>query len=53
MKKLLKVLALLSLTFLYGQAQSIDSSIVKIYTVSKTTNYMEPWNSSVQRSSGS
>ena len=53
MKFFLKLLALLSLTLSVLQAESIDSSIVKIYTVSKTTNYMEPWNSSVQRSSGS
>jgi S1-C subfamily serine protease len=53
MKIFLKLLALLSLTLSALHAESIDSSIVKIYTVSKTTNYMEPWNSSVQRSSGS
>jgi len=53
MKKVLKLLAFLSMIFSFGQAQSIDSSIVKIYTVSKSTNYLEPWNSSVQRSSGS
>jgi len=53
MKILLKILLFLNVTFLFIEAQSIDSSIVKIYTVSKTTNYMEPWNSSVQRSSGS
>jgi S1-C subfamily serine protease len=44
---------------IYGQilyAQDINSisrSIVKIYTVSKTPNYLEPWNSTVRRSSGS
>jgi S1-C subfamily serine protease len=53
MKELFKVLALLSMAFSTLMAESIDSSIVKIYTVSKSTNYMEPWNSSVQRSSGS
>ena len=53
MKKVLKLLALLSLAFSFSFSQSIDSSIVKIYTVSKSTNYLEPWNSSVQRSSGS
>ena len=34
-------------------ANVIDKSIVKIYTVSKTPNYHEPWNSTVHRSSGS
>ena len=34
-------------------ANSIDKSIVKIYTVSKSPNYQEPWNSVVHRSSGS
>lgn len=28
-------------------------AIVKIYTVSKVTNYLEPWNSTTRRSSGS
>lgn len=53
MKNILKVLALISIAFSMVYAKNIDSSIVKIYTVSKTTNYMEPWNSSVNRSSGS
>ena len=53
MKNLFKILALLAITFSLGNSQTIDSSIVKIYTVSKSTNYLEPWNSSVQRSSGS
>ena len=53
MQKIFKVWTLLVLLFSFSQAQSIDSSIVKIFTVSKTTNYMEPWNSSIERSSGS
>ncbi len=57
MKNIFKLLALMSLAFSLVTASennaSIDSSIVKIYTVSKATNYLEPWNSSVQRSSGS
>jgi len=53
MKNALKLLVLLSIMLSFGEAQSIDSSIVKIYTVSKSTNYLEPWNSSIQRSSGS
>ena len=53
MKKFLQVLAFLMLVLNVSEAQSIDSSIVKIYTVSKKTNYLEPWNSSVKRSSGS
>ena len=57
MKNIFKLLSVLSLTLSFISAAttlpSIDSSIVKIYTVSKSTNYLEPWNSSVQRSSGS
>jgi len=53
MKNIFKILAFLSLLLSFSYAGTIDSSIVKIYTVSKSTNYMEPWNSSVQRSSGS
>jgi len=53
MQKIFKVFTLLLVSFSFSQAGNIDSSIVKIYTVSKTTNYMEPWNSSVERSSGS
>jgi len=53
MQKIFKVWTLLVLLFSFSHAQSIDSSIVKIFTVSKTTNYMEPWNSSIERSSGS
>ncbi len=34
-------------------ANGIDKSIVKVYTVSKTPDYHEPWNSTVHRSSGS
>ena len=53
MRKILKALAFLIITTTMVQSKSIDASIVKIYTVSKSTNYMEPWNSSIQRSSGS
>ena len=57
MKNIFKLLVMLSLTlsFMYAASTkpSIDASIVKIYTVSKSTNYLEPWNSSVGRSSGS
>ena len=53
MKFFLKILVLLSLALSFGYSGTIDSSIVKIYTVSKATNYLEPWNSSIQRSSGS
>jgi len=53
MKNILKVLAFVSLVLSFSYSETIDSSIVKIYTVSKATNYLEPWNSSVQRSSGS
>jgi S1-C subfamily serine protease len=53
MQKIFQIFTLLLLSSSFSLAQNIDSSIVKIYTVSKVTNYMEPWNSSVQRSSGS
>jgi len=54
MKNILKLLILITFVSSLVYAKStIDSSIVKIYTVSKATNYLEPWNSSVQRSSGS
>ena len=53
MKNIFKLLALLSITLSLTYSATIESSIVKIYTVSKSTNYLEPWNSSVQRSSGS
>jgi len=53
MQKILKLLVLLSLFLSFSQAKSINSSIVKIFTVSKTTDYMEPWNSSISSSSGS
>ncbi len=52
------VLRLLSTIFIFisisfASSDSIDKSIVKIYTVSKTPNYLEPWNSTVRRSTGS
>ena len=57
MKNIFKILVLLGVMLSFVTAStknpSIDASIVKIYTVSKATNYLEPWNSSVQRSSGS
>ena len=53
MKRVFRLLSVLIVIFSFSYSQSIDSSIVKIYTVSKATNYSEPWNSSVHRSSGS
>lgn len=57
MKKFLKLLlALFSLT-LFAQAElsqeEIERSIVKIYTVIKQPNYLEPWNSSSRQANGS
>ena len=47
---------LFSLT-LFAQAElnqeEIERSIVKIYTVAKYPNYLEPWNSTISRSNGS
>ena len=51
--KFLKILILLMIFGLIANANEIDESIVKIYTVSKKPNYLEPWNSTVTRSSGS
>ncbi len=42
-----------SVVYANNDINDIDKSIVKIYTVSKTPNYHEPWNSTVNRSSGS
>ncbi len=53
MKNIFKLLVMVSFTLSFSYSVTIDESIVKIYTVSKSTNYLEPWNSSVQRSSGS
>ena len=53
MKSLFKTLVILLMMFSVVKANGVDESIVKIYTVSKTPNYLEPWNSTVQRSSGS
>ncbi|EDZ62767.1 periplasmic serine protease [Sulfurimonas gotlandica GD1] len=53
MKKLLYILltTLLSTNILANT--EVEESIVKIYTVSKTPNYMTPWNSNINRSHGS
>jgi S1-C subfamily serine protease len=53
MKNFLKIFIFLCMTGSLIYANSIDRSIVKIYTVSKAPNYQEPWNSTVHRSSGS
>jgi len=44
---ILRVLSIIfiSISFGFSGSSSIDRSIVKIYTVSKTPNYLEPWNS--------
>ncbi len=53
MKKLFKFFILLGIFSSIVYANGINRSIVKIYTVSKTPNYLEPWNSTIRRSSGS
>jgi len=57
MKSFLKRILMLLLLFNTAQAnklpEGVERSIVKIYTVSKQPNYLEPWNSTVRRSSGS
>ncbi len=55
--KLLKLLIMISLVTTLTYADKIPNgvkdSIVKIYTVSKVPKYLEPWNVSISRSSGS
>lgn len=53
MKSLFKTLVIFLMMFSIVKANGVNASIVKIYTVSKTPNYLEPWNSTVQRFSGS
>ncbi len=57
MKNILKVSILLGIFISISLAdiisEEIERSIVKIYTVSKNPNYLEPWNSTTQRSNGS
>lgn len=53
MKSFLKVLSFIVMIFSLLEGGEVDASIVKIYTVSKTPNYLEPWNSTVERFSGS
>ena len=53
MIKILKFFLLLGVMNSTVYANEIDKSIVKVYTVSKSPNYLEPWNSTVHRSSGS
>ena len=52
---ILRFLSIFSIlvSFCFANSDSINRSIVKIFTVSKTPNYLEPWNSTVRRSSGS
>lgn len=57
MKRLLRILILLGILLSVSSGSTpsfdIERSIVKIYTVSKNPNYLEPWNSTTQRSNGS
>ncbi len=54
MKQLLiLLLSTLLLSANVYQEDATKQAIVKIYTVSKVPNYQEPWNSSMQRSTGS
>ena len=56
MKKFMKLFAILFSLTLSIQAElnqeEIERSIVKIYTVAKYPNYLEPWNSTISRSNG-
>ncbi len=47
------MILLLSFGYAEDSSTKVERSIVKIYTVSKQPNYLEPWNSTVRRSSGS
>ena len=54
--RLIWIIVALSLQLWAGNAVNdyrIKQAIVKIYTVSKVPNYLEPWNSTMRRSSGS
>ncbi|MCH9741213.1 MAG: S1C family serine protease, partial [Epsilonproteobacteria bacterium] len=59
MKSFFKVLVFLGVFISLSNAETvststeIERSIVKIYTVSKHPNYLEPWNSTTKRSNGS
>jgi S1-C subfamily serine protease len=53
MKIISKLFFLLAILTSMAYSNGINRSIVKIYTVSKYPNYLEPWNSTVSRSSGS
>ena len=53
MKFFLKTIFLLGVLSSIVYSNGVDKSIVKIYTVSKNPDYLEPWNSTVSRSSGS
>ncbi len=53
MKIFLKAIFLLGVLGSMVYSNGIDKSIVKIYTVSKNPDYLEPWNSTISRSSGS
>jgi len=49
--RIVYILVFLSLSLV--ASNNIESSIVKIYTVSKIPNYQTPWNSNIRRSHGS
>jgi len=57
MKRFMKLFVILFSLTLFAQAElnqeEIERSIVKIYTVAKYPNYLEPWNSTISRSNGS
>ncbi len=53
MRKILKFFILIGFFSSIIYANGINKSIVKIYTVSKIPNYLEPWNSTIRRSTGS
>ena len=53
MTQILKFFLFLGVVTTSIYANGINKSIVKVYTVSKTPDYHEPWNSTVHRSSGS
>ncbi len=53
MRKILKLFILIGFLSSIIYANGINKSIVKIYTVSKIPNYLEPWNSTIRRSTGS
>ena len=53
LKMLIMIVVFSTFSFAQPMPNGVKDSIVKIYTISKVPNYLEPWNVSTSRSSGS